>query len=94
MANQKDGPKSRRNNGTKTTRKGPTNAPVSLPIAWAVSKPMALHLKLKKGALHRDLGIKKGKKIPLARERAAAHSKNPKLRKRAQFALNARKWKH
>ena len=51
-----------------------------------------LHLHLKKGALHRSLKVKG--KIPVKRLEAAAHSRNPKLRKRAQFALNARHWKH
>ena len=55
---------------------------------------MALHLKLKEGALHEDLGIAKGKKIPLEKEEKAKHSSNPKLRKRATFAINARKWHH
>jgi len=49
---------------------------------------------LVKGGLHRDLGIAAGKKIPADRLRKAANSDDPKVRKRAQFALNARKWKH
>mgnify|MGYP000623846584 CR=1 FL=1 len=32
-----------------------------------------------------------GKKIPLAKVEAAAHSSNPKMRKKGQFALNVRK---
>jgi len=47
-----------------------------------------------KGRLHKALGVKKGAKIPVARLRKAAKSKNETLRKRAQFALNARKFKH
>jgi hypothetical protein len=53
---------------------------------------MALHLHLKKGALHKDLGIASGKKIPLSKEKAAARLGSPLERKRAQFAINARKW--
>lgn len=53
-----------------------------------------LDLNLKKGALHSALGVPQGEKIPAAREEAAANSPNPKLRKRAQFALNASKWEH
>ena len=49
---------------------------------------------IEKGGLHRDLGIAAGKKIPADRLRKAANSDDPKVRKRAQFALNARKWKH
>lgn len=49
---------------------------------------------LKKGALHKDLGVAKGKKIPLAKIKKAEGSSNPTLRKRAQFADNARKFKH
>jgi hypothetical protein len=49
---------------------------------------------LKKGALHKELGYRPGEKIPLAALETAARSKNPTLRKRAQFALNARSFKH
>lgn len=53
-------------------------------------KPMNLHLK--KGALHDDLGIPQGQKIPVSKLEAAAESHDPLVRKRAHFALNARKW--
>ena len=54
-----------------------------------------MHLKLKHDALHRDLGVPEGQKIPLADlAHAAAHSQNALTRKRAQFALNARHWHH
>jgi hypothetical protein len=43
------------------------------------------------GSLHRALGVKEGKKIPTAKVQAAANSDNPKLQKKAQFALNVRK---
>lgn len=49
---------------------------------------------LKKGALHKDLGVAKEKKIPLAKIKKAEHSANPTTRKRAQFADNARKFHH
>ena len=39
-----------------------------------------------KGALHRELGVPEGKKIPGKKLRAAEHSKNPTERKRANLA--------
>jgi len=53
-----------------------------------------MHLKLKKGALHKALGVSAGHGISLAKLRKAKASKNPLMRKRATFAMNARKWKH
>lgn len=41
---------------------------------------------MKKNALHKELGVKPGKKIPEAKLEKAEHSKNPKLRKRAVLA--------
>jgi len=41
---------------------------------------------MKKGALHEDLGVKKGKKIPTAKLKKAEHSKNAKTKKRAILA--------
>ncbi len=46
-----------------------------------------------KGKLRKSAKVKKGKKIPVSKLRKMKHSKNPKTRKRANFALNARKWK-
>lgn len=43
------------------------------------------------GALHRELGIPEGKKIPEKRLEAAAHSSNPTLKKRAVLAETFRK---
>jgi hypothetical protein len=43
------------------------------------------------GSLHTALGTPQGKKIPTSKVVAAAHSDSPKLRKKAQFALNVRK---
>lgn len=45
------------------------------------------------GRLHKALGIAQGKKIPEGRLEAAAHSKNPHMRKMAQYALNVRRKK-
>lgn len=44
----------------------------------------------KSGALHRELGVPKGKKIPAAKLRKAA-KKPGKLGRRARFALTMRK---
>jgi len=41
---------------------------------------------MKKGALHKQLGIPMGKKIPEGKLEKATHSKNPTLRKRAVLA--------
>jgi hypothetical protein len=46
-----------------------------------------------KGKLHKELKVPEGEKIPVSKLKTAAKSSNPTLRKRAQFALNARKWK-
>jgi oligoendopeptidase F len=48
--------------------------------------------KSNQGKLRKATGTKKGKKIPLSTLKQKAKSKNPKTRKRAQFALNARNW--
>ena len=49
--------------------------------------------KANRGKLRKSLGAKKGKKIPASKLKKAASSKNPTTRKRAQFAINAKKWK-
>lgn len=49
--------------------------------------------KSNRGKLRKSAGTRKGKKIPADKLRAMKRSKNPKTRKRATFALNARKWK-
>lgn len=46
-----------------------------------------------RGKLRASAGVKKGQKIPVSKLRAMKKSKNPTTRKRATFALNARKWK-
>lgn len=52
-------------------------------IAGAVKKP---------GALHRELGVPEGKKIPMAKIDKAANSSNPTLAKRANFAKTVAKF--
>ncbi len=52
-------------------------------------------IKIKKsnqGKLRKTAGAKKGRKIPASKLRQMKRSKNPTTRKRATFALNARKW--
>ena len=42
------------------------------------------------GALHKELGVPEGKKIPVARLEKAEHSKNPTLARRARLAETLR----
>jgi hypothetical protein len=51
-------------------------------IQGAIKKP---------GALRKELGVKKGKKIPQKALTKASHSKNPKLAKRANLAKTLEK---
>jgi hypothetical protein len=53
--------------------------------------PMKLHLK--KGHLHKDVGKAPGEKITMA-DIAKEKAKGGVFAKRAQFARNARKWRH
>lgn len=54
-----------------------------------------IHIKpSRRGLLHKKLGIKQGQKIPISRLMAAKHSESPALRKEANFAVNARGFKH
>lgn len=46
---------------------------------------------IKKGALHKQMGIPRGEKIGKARLQKAKHSSSPQERKRANFALNMNK---
>jgi hypothetical protein len=56
---------------------------------------MAIHIKkANKGKLHRALGVPAGKTIAASLVEKALHSKSPALRKEANFAKNAKKWKH
>jgi hypothetical protein len=54
-------------------------------------KPIRIK-KANRGKLRKTTGTKKGSKIPISKLQKLKHSKNPKTRKRATFALNARKW--
>jgi len=51
-------------------------------IAGAIEHP---------GALRASLHVKKGQKIPASKLAKAAHSKNPKLRRRAALAQTLRR---
>lgn len=54
-------------------------------------------IKIKKsnqGKLRKSTGTKKGKKIPVRELRRLKKNGTPKQKKRATFALNARKWKN
>ena len=57
----------------------------------ARKKKMNLHLK--EGALHKQLGVKKGEKIPAGKEEIKPGD-SALTRKRKQFAINAKKWNH
>ena len=48
----------------------------------------------KQGSLRRATKTKGKKKIPLSTLRRLKKSGSPAMRKKANFALNARKWKH
>jgi len=56
-----------------------------------IAKPMVI--RVKKGALHAELGVKQGEKIPVSKL-AIKPGDSPLLRKRKQFAINAKKWNH
>jgi oligoendopeptidase F len=52
-------------------------------------------IKIKKanqGKTRKATGTKKGQTVPVAKLQKMKNSKNPTTRKRATFALNARKW--
>lgn len=76
-------------------------AKARLSLAQARAKRRSLHRRGKapivirpqnRGKLRKAAGAKKGRKIPVAKLRKMARSRDPKVRKRAQFALNARQW--
>lgn len=48
---------------------------------------------MKKGALHKTLGVKEGEKIPVSKLKKAEHSKNPTTKKRAVLAETLKKMK-
>jgi hypothetical protein len=47
-----------------------------------------------KGELHRDTGTPQGQPIPAQKLEQALHSSDPAVRKRANFARNAKGWNH
>jgi hypothetical protein len=49
---------------------------------------------LRQGALHRALHVPAGENIPASKLMTALHSSNPHMRKMANFARNAKKFKH
>ena len=53
-------------------------------IAGAIKHP---------GALHKELGVPKGQKIPESKLKVAEHSKNPKERERANLAKTLKGFK-
>lgn len=58
-------------------------------------KRRAIHIKAShKGLLHKDTGTPAGQPIPEDKLEQAAASKNPKIRRRAVFAENAKKFNH
>lgn len=46
------------------------------------------------GLLHKDLHVPQGQKIPAAKLEKALHSPDPDVRKRANFAKNAKHFNH
>ena len=59
---------------------------------WVAKKDF--HPGGEKGKLHRELGISEDKKIPAGRLEAAAHSKDPEVRRDAIRAQTMKKWHH
>lgn len=51
-----------------------------------MAKKWIQNMHMKKGALHEELHVPEGKKIPATKLKKAEHSKNPTLRKRAALA--------
>ena len=51
-----------------------------------MAKKWIQKMHMKKGALHKELGVPMGKKIPEKKLEKATHSKNPKEAKRANLA--------
>jgi hypothetical protein len=47
-----------------------------------------------KGELHKALRVPEGQPIPASKLAAAVHSSNVNLREKAQFAQNAKSFKH
>lgn len=56
-------------------------------------RKFGIHIKKSnRGKLRKTAQARKGQKIPVSKLQKMKKSKNPKTRKRATFALNARKW--
>jgi hypothetical protein len=56
---------------------------------------MAIEIKKShEGLLHEKLGVPAGQKIPESTLERAKHSSSPAERKEANFAENAKHWKH
>ncbi len=51
-----------------------------------MAKKFIQEMHMKKGALHKELHVKEGEKIPASKLKKAEHSKNPTLKKRAVLA--------
>lgn len=47
-----------------------------------------------RGKLHREIGVPAGEKIPAGKLAAAAHSKNPEIRRDAIRAKTMKSWNH
>lgn len=63
----------------------------SLAAAKRKSSPSGIKIKPSRvGSLHAALGVPQGQKIPASKVNAAANSGSAALRKKAQFAKNAR----
>ena len=59
------------------------------------AKGGGIHIKPEnEGKLHKSMGVPEGHKIPLAALEKKKNSDNPVTAKRANFAINARKWHH
>ena len=48
----------------------------------------------KPGKLHHEIGVPVGEKIPASKLEAAAHSKNPEIRRDAIRAKTMKSWNH
>lgn len=60
----------------------------------ATNKPK-IHIKpSKRGSLRKAMGAKEGKKLSVSAMRSRLKNASPAMKKKLQFALNARKWNH
>lgn len=60
-----------------------------------MSNNSGIHIqKSHEGLFHHETGVPEGHKIPLADIKREEHSSDPKVRKEAQFADNARHFNH